>query len=66
MSEKIAFTVQEAAVAAGVSEPVIRRAVDKGDLVFHYPTSRPVVLAEDLRDWIADSPVERPAVKRAS
>lgn len=62
---KIAYTVQEAADACGVSEQVVRRAVGKGDLTFHYPTSRPVLLAEDLRDWIATAPVERPE-KRAS
>lgn len=60
---KIAYTVQEAAASCGVSEPVIRRAVDKGDLTFHYPTSRPVLLAEDLRDWISTAPVERPEKK---
>lgn len=63
MSEKLAYTVAEAAAAAAVSEPVIRRAVGKGDLTFHYPTSRPVVLAEDLRDWLATAPIERPAKK---
>ena len=56
---KIAYTVSEAAAACGVSEPVIRRAQAKGDLVYHYPTSRPVILADDLREWIATAPVER-------
>ena len=56
---KIAYTVAEAAAACGVSEPVIRRAQAKGDLVYHYPTSRPVILADDLREWIESKPVER-------
>lgn len=56
---KIAYTVAEAAAACGVSEPVIRRAQAKGDIVYHYPTSRPVILAEDLREWVASAPVER-------
>lgn len=60
---KIAYTVQEAAESCGVSEPVIRRAVENGDLTFHYPTSRPVLLAEDLRDWIATAPLVRPKKK---
>lgn len=60
MADKIAYTVAEAAAACGVSEPVIRRAVAKGDLAFHYPTSRPVLLADDLREWVAASPTERP------
>jgi hypothetical protein len=55
---KIAYTIPEAAVACGVSEPVIRRAHAKGDIVYHYPTSRPVIMADDLRDWLASKPVE--------
>jgi len=58
-AEKIAYTVGEAALACGVSEPVIRRAQAKGDIVYHYPTSRPVILADDLREWLAATPVER-------
>lgn len=57
---KIAYTVAEAAAACGVSEPVVRRAIAHGDLVVHYVTSHPVLLAEDLHEWIASAPAERP------
>lgn len=56
---RISYTIAEAAETCGVSEPVIRRAIRKGDLVPHYPTSRPVLLADDLHEWISSSPTER-------
>ena len=61
MSGKISFTITDAAAAVGVSEPVIRRALAKGNLVAHYPTTRPVILADDLRDWIDSAPTDRRA-----
>lgn len=60
---KISYTYAEAADACGVSEDVIRRAVRNGDLAPHYPTARPVLLADDLREWIESSPTQR---KKAS
>lgn len=33
---------------------------DRGDLTVRYPTSRPVVLADELRDWLESQPSERP------
>lgn len=56
---KIAYTIAEAAAACGVSEPVIRRAIRKGDLVPRFPTSRPVIPADELDDWIKSAPTQR-------
>lgn len=59
MTERISYTYAEAAEAVGVSKDVIRRAVAKGDLAPRYITSRPVLLADDLREWVAAAPSER-------
>ncbi len=48
-----------AAEMTGVSIDVIRRAVRAGDLVPRYPTSKPVLLVEDLRAWVLRAPTEK-------
>ena len=54
-------TIADAADAVGVSDRVIRRAIDKGDLSVRYPTSRPIILADELRDWLATRPAVPPS-----
>jgi hypothetical protein len=56
MVERLAYSFKEAAEAAAVSETIIRRAYRAGDLRVHYPTSRPVILAVDLEEWLINSP----------
>lgn len=60
MSAPLAYTIADAAAAVGVSDRVIRRAIDKGDLTVRYPTSRPVILADELREWLATLPSKAP------
>lgn len=60
MSAPLAYTLADGAAACGISERVLRRAIDRGDLTVRYPTSRPVVLADELRDWLESQPSERP------
>lgn len=57
---KIAYDVDQAADATSHSKDVIRRAIRAGELVARYPTSKPVIRAEDLQAWIDRSPTERP------
>lgn len=56
----ISYNLDGAAEAAGVSRKTIERAIRAGDLVAHYPTSRPLILPEDLRRWVTSAPIERP------
>ena len=56
MNERLAYTISDAAVAVGVSERVIRRALASGDLTAKYVTSRPVILADELRAWVEAAP----------
>lgn len=61
----ISFDVFGAGAATGVSVDVIRRAVRAGDLPVHLPEvngrqiNKPLILAEDLREWVARGKTER-------
>jgi len=57
----VSYDVQGAAAATGMSVDVIRRAIRTGDLTAHYPTSKPLILADDLRAWVTAAPTERSA-----
>lgn len=59
MTDRISYTVAEAAEAVGMSVDVVRRAYRSGALEVHYPTSRPVILRADLEAWIANSSTEK-------
>lgn len=57
--DKIGYSIYEAAEATGVSDATIRRAIRDGYLAAYYPTSRAVILREELVAWIKASPAER-------
>lgn len=58
MSTVVAYNLQDAAANAGVSVDTIRRAMRSGDLIAHYPTSRPVIMRAELEDWLRSKPTE--------
>ena len=58
MDQKQAFTVQEAAAAYGVSADVIRAQIRAGNLVARYPTSRPIIGTDELKNWFEALPSE--------
>lgn len=64
MVEPIAYAVPDAAAAVGVSETTLREAHWRGEIEFHYPTTRPVVLHDDLVEWIRSAPTEPRAERR--
>jgi excisionase family DNA binding protein len=60
MTDRIAYSVEEAAEAVGMSARTIRRAVADGELVQHVVRgSMPRILRGDLEAWIAAAPTER-------
>lgn len=59
-TERKAYTLPEAALVAGVGLTVIKEAADSGELIKRYPTSRPVILAAELDDWLKSRPTEKP------
>jgi hypothetical protein len=58
---KLAYTVQNLAVAVDVSESTIRRAIDKGELVASYPTSRPIITCASAQQWLDSLPTAKVA-----
>ncbi len=55
----IAVGRDQAAEMVGLSQASIIRAIQKGDLVEHFPTAKGVIMLDDLRDWIESSPTHR-------
>ena len=62
----IAYDTAGAAVAAGVSIDIIKRALRAGDLEARYPkvdgrtVAKPLITADELRRWIESGDTERP------
>lgn len=60
----IAYTIEGAAAATPFGEKVIRDAITSGDLIVHYRRDggqHPIILADDLIEWIRTLPTERGA-----
>ncbi|MFF1828974.1 hypothetical protein [Paenarthrobacter sp. NPDC058040] len=57
---KLAYSFEEAAVATGYSIDTIRRAVRANGLVARYANSKPVILTDELNEWLQSLPTERP------
>ena len=60
--ERIAYTVNDAAAALGVSEHTIRRALDVGQLPAHliFGEGYPRILKSDLVGWLRTQPRYEP------
>lgn len=59
MTSKYALNIKNAAEYADVSRDVISAAIKRGDLIAHYPTSRPVIKVSELEKWIDNTPTEQ-------
>lgn len=59
-AEPLAYRVDAAAAACGVGRDVLYAAAKRGDLVFRYPTSWPVIEAHELKRWLKSRPTEAP------
>lgn len=55
---QLSYNIKQAAEVTGMSRDVIGAAIKRGDLIAHYPTSRPVILHEELEAWIKSTPTE--------
>jgi hypothetical protein len=58
LSQRIAVTRDQAAELVGLSSRTLVRAIRAGELVEHYVSSKPVILIDDLRAWIAAAPTQ--------
>lgn len=60
LSERISLTPDEASALTGIPKKAIQAAYLSGELPAYYRSPRrPVLLPEDLRDWIKSAPTER-------
>lgn len=57
-AQKIAYTLQEAATATGVSTTMIRAAVRRHDLLASYAGTKPLFSPDALRAWVESLPSE--------
>lgn len=55
----LAPRVNDAAAACGVGRDELYAAYKRGDLVFRYPTPRPVIEVRELERWLRSLPTER-------
>jgi excisionase family DNA binding protein len=59
--QKIAFTIDEAIAAAGVSRRTLYASMAKGELPFAFVAGRRRIAPERLRAWILGEPVSSEA-----
>lgn len=57
--DKLAYTLPNFAAAVDVSLTVIRDAINAGDLVPSYPSTRPVITREEGERWLKSLPTEK-------
>lgn len=56
MTDRLAYTIPEAAQATGMSARHIDRCVKAGELPSKLSRTKRVILADDLRDWLRNLP----------
>jgi hypothetical protein len=61
---RVSYTLREVVLATGVSERTVAYALERGDLLARYPSSRPVVLHRDLVAWLETAPTTRAEAPR--
>jgi excisionase family DNA binding protein len=59
--DKIALTIREAILAAGVSRSSLYAAIGRGELTARKRGKRTLILATDLRGWLEGLPVMKSA-----
>lgn len=60
MSEKLAYSIPEAAEIASTSVSVLRRKIAAHDITVRYVGTKPVILADELKAWLEALPTEAP------
>lgn len=56
---KLAYSLEEAAEATGYGQTTLKVAIRRGELVAAYANTKPVILADELKSWLASLPTER-------
>ncbi|MER2134158.1 MAG: hypothetical protein ABS910_05695 [Arthrobacter sp.] len=58
---KLAYNIEEAALATGYSVDTIRKAIRNNEIVTRYANTKPVITATELTDWLDSLPSEAPS-----
>lgn len=61
MTQRIAYTFEQAAEQTGYSVRTLKQAVADGNLAARYANSKGVLRHEDLATWIDQLPAEAPS-----
>lgn len=56
----ISYSVKGAAEATGLSDTVIRLAINSGDLAARYPNTKAIIEHHELERWVQSMPTEKP------
>ena len=56
--DPIAYTIPDAAQACGVSETVLKDAINAGEITRRYPNSKPIIEVDELREWVKSLPLK--------
>lgn len=57
--QPVSYSMRGAAAATGLSESTLREAISKRYLPVRYYGKKPLILFEDLREWVRDLPDEK-------
>jgi len=57
-NSRLAYTIDEAAAATGYSASTIRTAIRRNNLLARYANTKPVILIDELQDWLRSLPTE--------
>ncbi|MDQ0102308.1 hypothetical protein J2T10_001954 [Paenarthrobacter nicotinovorans] len=61
MSQKLAYTFEEAAEQSGYSIRTLKQQVADGNLAARYANSKGVIRHDDLAEWLDSLPAESPS-----
>lgn len=61
MSQKLAYTFEEAAEQSGYSVRTLKQQVADGNLAARYANSKGVIRHDDLAEWLDSLPAEAPS-----
>lgn len=57
--DKLAYTIDNFALAVDMSKQAVRNQIDAGNLVVSYPNRRPIITREEGERWLRSLPNER-------
>lgn len=63
MNARLSYTLAEVSEVTGIGLTTVKAAVKNGDLEAHYPTSKAVIMRDELEAWLKSLPTSSPFKK---